>query len=109
MTTMLENGHAEKVLNTEKPEKGKAWYIPHHGVYHKDRPKKIRVVFDCSAKFREISLNDCLYQEPDLTNSFIGVLLRFRQERIAIQGDIESMFYQVQVPVQDRNLMRFLC
>ena len=99
MTTMLENGHAEKVPNTEKPKKGKMWYIPHHGVYHKDKPEKIRIVFDCSAKFRGISLNDCLYQGPDLTNSLIGVLLRFRQERIAIQGDIESMFYQVQVPV----------
>ena len=50
MTTMLENGHAEKVPNTEKPEKGKVWYIPHHGVYHKDKPEKIRIVFDCSAK-----------------------------------------------------------
>ena len=98
MTTMLESGHAEKVV----------WYIPHHGVYHKDKPEKNRIVFDCSAKFRGISLNDCLYQGPDLTNSLIGVLLRFRQERIAIQGDIESIFYQVQVPVQDRNLMRFL-
>ena len=45
MTTMLENGHAEKVPNTEKPEKGKVWYIPHHGVYHKDKPEKIRIVF----------------------------------------------------------------
>ena len=26
MTTMLENGHAENVPNTEKPEKGKVWY-----------------------------------------------------------------------------------
>ena len=77
MTTMLENGHAEKVPNTEKPKKGKLWYIPHHGVYHKDKPEKFRIVFDCSAKFRGISINDCLYQGPDLTNSLIGVLLRF--------------------------------
>ena len=55
-----------------------------------------------------LGLNDCLYQGPNLTNSLIGVLLRFKQERIAIQGDIESMFYQVQVPVHDRNLLRFL-
>ena len=108
MTAMLENGHAEKVPNTEKLKKGKVWYIPHHDVYHKDKPEKIRIGFDCSAKFRGISLNDCLYQGPDLTNSLIGVLLRFQQERIAIEGDIESMFYQVQVPVQNRNLMRFL-
>ena len=66
---MLENGHAEKAPNTEKPEKGKVWYVPHHGVYHKDKPEKISIVFDCSAKFSGISQNDCLYQGPDLTNS----------------------------------------
>ena len=107
MTTMFENGHAEKVLDAEKPENGKVWYISHHGGYHKDKPEKILIVFDCLAKFKRISLNDCLYQRPHLTNSLIGVLLRIQLERIAFQDDIESMSYQVQVPVQDRNLMRF--
>jgi len=30
---------------------GKVWYIHHHGVHHPKKPEKIRVVFDCSAKF----------------------------------------------------------
>ncbi|XP_052706784.1 uncharacterized protein LOC128182227 [Crassostrea angulata] len=38
----------------------------------------------------------------------LGVLLRFRQERIAVQGDIEAMFHQVIVPEKDRDCMRFL-
>ena len=67
MTTMIENGHAKKVPNSEKLKKGKVWYIPHHGMYHKNKPKKICVVFDSSAKFMGISLHDCLYQGPDLT------------------------------------------
>ena len=33
------------------------WYIPHHGVYHSRKPEKIRVVFDCSARFNGTSLN----------------------------------------------------
>ena len=32
-----------------------------HGVYHPYKAGKTRVVFDCSAKFREISLNSMLY------------------------------------------------
>ena len=29
----------------------RSWYILHHGVYHPAKPEKIRVVFDCSAKY----------------------------------------------------------
>lgn len=50
------------------------WYIPHHGVYHPRKPGKLRVVFNCSAKFCGISLNDTLLTGPDLINSLVGVL-----------------------------------
>lgn len=37
---------------------------PHHTVFHPMKPGKIRIVFDCSAKYREISLNSELLQGP---------------------------------------------
>ena len=79
-----------------------SWYIPHHGVYRPTQ-NKIRVVFDCSAQNSGISLNSELLQGPDLTNSLVGVLMRFRLERVAIMADIESMFYQVTVPSPSAN------
>jgi len=82
------------------------WYIPHHGVYH-PRKSKIRVVFDCAAQNAGVSLNTELLQGPDLTNSLLGVLMRFRLERVAFMADIESMFYQVKVPEQHRKFIRF--
>ncbi|KAL9986303.1 hypothetical protein ACROYT_G000434 [Oculina patagonica] len=45
---------------------------------------------------------------PDLINSLIGVLTRFRVESTAIMADIEKMFYQVRVPTEDANYLRFL-
>ena len=69
-----------------------------YGIYHPKKPNKIRVVFDCSAE----------YQGPDLTNSLLGVLLRFRQERVAYMTDVEAMFHQVRVPDDDCDLLRFL-
>ena len=36
------------------------------------------------------------------------MLLRFRREKIALQGDIQAMFHQVSVPVKDRDLFRFV-
>ena len=69
---------------------------------------KIHVVFDCSAKYRGMLLNDQLLKAPDLTNSLFGVLSRFRQERIALMADIEVMFYQVRVIDADSTYLRFL-
>lgn len=37
-------------------------------------------------------------QDPDLTNSLVGVLTRFRQDRVAFMADIQAMFRQVRVP-----------
>ncbi len=84
------------------------WYIPHHGVYNPKKPDKLRVVFDCSAKFRGISLNDTLLTGPDLINSLVGVLCRFRREAVAVICDIERMFHQFSVSPEVRNYLRFL-
>ena len=108
MQTLLDKGFCEKVPDNElKRHDGKVWYLPHHGVYHPNKPNKIRVVFDCSAKYHGISLNDVLLQGPNLTNNLTGVLIKFRQDRIAILGDIEKMFYQVNVSKCDRDCLRF--
>jgi len=44
---------------------------------------------------------------PDLTNSLLGMLLCFSQERVAIIGDVECMFYQVKVAKSDRDYLQF--
>jgi len=78
-----------------------AWYIPHHPVFHLQKPNKVRVIFDCSAKQHGTSLNDQLLQRLDLTNTLVIVLTRFRQEPVALMSDIEAMFYQVRVRPSD--------
>ena len=92
MNGLFEAGHAEVVK--EDPAPGETWYIPHHGVYHPNKPDKLRVVFDCSAKHNGTSLNDHLLTGPDLTNSLVGVLIRFRLHPVAVLCDVEKMFHQ---------------
>ena len=53
------------------------WYLPHHPVFNVNKPNKCRVVFDLAAKSDSTSLNDQLYQSPDLVNSLTGALIRF--------------------------------
>lgn len=86
---------------------GRVWYIPHHGMYH-PRKGTLRVVFDCGATFKGVSLNTELLQGPNLTSMLVGVLLRFRQQPVVFMGDIQAMFHQVRVPEEDRDFLRFL-
>ena len=82
------------------------WYLPHHPVFNK--PGKTRVVFYCAEKHRGTSLNDQFLTGPDLTNSIIGVLTRFREEQVALSADIECMFHQVRVIPGEQDTFRFL-
>ena len=107
MDDMLQKGYAEKVIQAADAEGEKVWYIPHFGTYHKVK-RKLRIVFDCAAKYKGVCLNDTLLKGPDLVNTLIGVLCRFRKERIAFCCDIEKMFYSFRVHQADRNVLRFL-
>ena len=110
MKDILDRGYAEKVLPAHQNNEiqGSVWYIPHHGVYHPKKPGKIRVVFDCSAKYQGICLNDILLQGPDLINPLIGVLSRFRKDQVAFVCDVEKMFFQFSVREDHRDFFRFL-
>lgn len=58
MEEVISRGDAEPAPPMAEGET--VWYIPHHGVYQPQKPDKLRVVFDCSAKFHGVSLNDTL-------------------------------------------------
>ena len=91
MKKVIDNGHAELAPPLEEDEE--CWYLPIFGVYHPKKPDQIRGVFDSSAKFNDVSLNSVLMSGPDLTNSLLGILLRFRTHPVAVTADIEQMFY----------------
>ena len=106
MDNMFRNSHAE-LAPPLSPDRER-WYLPTFGVYHPKKPKKIRVVFDSSAQYDSVSLNNVLLTGPDLNNTLLGVLIRFRREAIAFTADIEQMFYCFLVREEDRDFLRFL-
>ena len=103
---LIDNRYTSK--SYKEAPKNRTWYILHHGVYHPNKPGRIRRVFDCSAEFKGTSLNKNLIMRRDLANQSVGVITRFRKEPVAVMGDIESMFHQVLVPEKGRSLLRFL-
>ena len=66
------------------PKDGREWFLPHHRVYHPNKPGKIRVVFDCNAKFNGRSINKELIPGADLANQLVGILTRFRENKVAL-------------------------
>ncbi|KAI4882679.1 hypothetical protein NFI96_029603, partial [Prochilodus magdalenae] len=108
LNDVIAKGYAVEIPSEElNRSDGKVWYLPHHGVYH-PKKLKIRVVFDCGASYQGTSLNGQLLHGPDLTSTLLGVILRFRQEEVAVMADVEAMFHQVKVPDEDADLLRFL-
>ena len=105
MKEILDSGHAERAPPLSSTEE--CWYLPLFGVYHPKKPDQIRGVFDASAKYQGVSLNDVLLSGPDLTNSLLGVLIRFRKEPVAMTADIKKMFYCFLVSENHRNFLRF--
>ena len=64
MKGLLDKGCVEVAQDADKSDK--VWYLPHFGVYHPNKPDKIRVVHDCATRVQMMSLNDTLLQGPDL-------------------------------------------
>ncbi|KFD61475.1 hypothetical protein M514_26371 [Trichuris suis] len=88
---------------------GEEWYLPHHAVVRSDKTTtQCRIVFDGSASFRGVSLNDQLEAGPALQRDLVGILIRFRRYRIGIQADVQKMFVQIRLREEDRDMVRFL-
>ncbi|KAH7673235.1 Pao retrotransposon peptidase family protein, partial [Aphelenchoides avenae] len=96
--------------SSELDMEGLTHYLAHHPVFREDKPTKLRIVFDGSARSKPgaRSLNDCLLTGPSLLESLIGILLRSRIAPLLVIGDIEKAFLQISIRPQDRNVTRFL-
>ncbi|XP_058803796.1 uncharacterized protein LOC131671423 [Phymastichus coffea] len=106
MQRLIDNKYVVKV--SKDLRRPRIWYVPHFGVENINKPNKVRLVFDAAAKTGGVSLNDQLETGPDLLESLIGVLLRFRQYSIAVKADIKDMYLRVKIIESDRGAQRFL-
>ena len=109
MKEMSEIKFARKLTQQElKTYKGPVHYISHHEVVRPEKTTPIRIVFNSSASFQGHRLNDYWMKGPDLLNSLFGVILRFRENEVAITGDISKMYHRVLIPEKDQHVHRYL-
>ena len=103
----MEKGYAVKVHDNESLTDNVS-FLPHHPVNNENKPGKVRRVANASSIFQGQSLNSNLLKGPDLLSNLTGVIMRFRENRIALCAVIEQMFMQVKVDPKDRPYLRFL-
>ena len=108
---MIERGVARKLSPQElKNWTGPAFYISHLAVVNpRSNSTPVRIVFNSSQTHEGISLNSCLAKGPDsYMNNLVGILLCWREERVAMIGDIRKMFNAVHLKALEQNCHRFL-
>ncbi|CAG9137710.1 unnamed protein product [Plutella xylostella] len=103
-TTM---GHCSE-FNGVKPEP--SFFLCHHAVFRlNSESTKLRVVFDGSNPSSSgFSVNNLQLVGPNIQDSIFSILLRFRQHKYVLTGDIEKMYRQIMCHPDDRNLQMIL-
>lgn len=98
-----------KILSEKEVEcNNGVWYLPTFPVINANKPEKVRIVWDATARVNDISLNDMLLKGPDQLASLFLVLIRFRERQVAISDVISAMFHQIKIRSNDQHYQRFL-
>jgi len=107
---MIQRGVAVKIETEEQRRyQGPVFYLSHHEVLKPDSiSTPCRIVFNSSAKYANHVLNDYWVKGPDMMNNLLGVLLRFRENTVAVAGDIKKMYHTVNISEVDQHTHRFL-
>ncbi|XP_062558178.1 uncharacterized protein LOC134223057 [Armigeres subalbatus] len=105
----LQKGYIRKLSPAElRQPKQRIWYLPIFPVFNPNKPGKLRIVWDAAATSHGISLNTMLLKGPDQSTSLNSVLYKFRENKVAICGDIKEMFHQTLIDEKDQHCQRFL-
>ena len=101
----VQKGYIEEV---PKEDQGKGWYLPFFEVVNRHKSTPIRLVFDAKAEYRKVSLNNQILETPNRLNDLVLILLKLRQYKFGITGDISEMFLRIRMNPNDHQYHRFV-
>ena len=88
----------------------KVHYLPWRGILKSEsETTKLRLVMDASSKrsASHVSLNQCLYQGPNMILNLAHCLIRFMLHQYRCVADIEKAFLRILIAWEDRDVLRF--
>ena len=103
----MKRGFAREVEDEEiidRKNKGqKIYYIAHQMALNpSSKTTPVQTVFNCSQVYRGYSLNTSLALGPEHgLNSLHAILLRFREDEVAAQGDITKQYYMLRIESEE--------
>lgn len=79
--------HAVSVDELSVVDLRRTWFLPLGSATNTNKPGKVRLIWDASAKVDGVSLNSLLLKGPDLEAPLCFVMFRFRQHVVAVSAD----------------------
>lgn len=106
---LLDRG-AAKILTTQELNSynGPIYYLCHHEVMKEGSTTSCRIVYNSSRKIKGECINDYWGKGINPVNNLLGVLIRFRERKVVIVGDIRKMYHTIKINVVDQHTHRFL-
>ena len=107
--TFIDKESVEVVDVTVTPE-GPVYYMPFRGIMKLDsKTTECRIVMDASSKqsASDVSLNQALYQGPNMVLNLASLLIKFMQGKYGIVADLEKAFLRILIAPQDRDVLRY--
>jgi len=97
MQEMEEMKFSRKLTDAELAEyNAPVHYISHHEVLRPDKKSTpLRIAFNSSSVYQGHRLSNYWLKGPDPLNSIFGIILRFRENQVAIGGDISKMYHRL--------------
>ena len=99
-----------EVVDTNIPPRGPVYYMPFRGIVKAgSKTTECRICMDASSKpsASDVSLNQCLYQGPNMVLNLAVLLLKFMKGKYGAIADLEKAFLRILIALEDRNVLRY--
>ena len=99
-----------EVVDTSILPKGPVYYMPFRGIVKAgSKTTECRICMDASSKpsASDVSLNQVLYQGPNMVLNLALLLLKFMKGKYGAIADLEKAFLRIVIALEDRDVLRY--